>query len=40
MREQVEALKDRGSRAVRVGDALCDDQVQDEIQEGRYHLSF
>ena len=36
-------IKGRGSRAVRVGDALCDDQVQDEIQEGRYQflaLSF
>ena len=38
MREQVEALKGRGSRAVCVGDALCDDQVQDEIQEGRYQF--
>ena len=42
MREQVEALKGRGSRAVCVGDALCDDQVglQDEIQEGRYQFLF
>ena len=43
MREQVEALKGRGSRAIRMGDALCYDQVQDEIQDGRYQflaLSF
>ena len=43
MREQVEALKGRGCTAVRVGDALCDDQVRDEIQGGRYQflaLSF
>ena len=34
MREQVEALKGRGSRAV--GDALHEELVHDEIQESRY----
>ena len=40
MREQVEALKGRGSRAVCVGDALYEELVHDEIQEGRYQFLF
>ena len=39
MREQVEALKGRGSRAVCVGDALYEELVHDEIQ-GRYQFLF
>ena len=38
MREQVEALKGRGLRAVCVGDALHEELVHDEIQEGRYQF--
>ena len=40
MREQVEALKGRGSRAVCVEDALYEELVRDEIQEGRYQFFF
>ena len=40
MREQVEALKGRGSRAVCGGDALYEELVHDEIQEGRYQFLF
>ena len=40
MREQVEALKGRGSRAVCVGDALYKELVHDEIQESRYQFLF
>ena len=40
MREQVEALKGRGSRAVCVGDALYEELVHGEIQEGRYQFLF
>ena len=40
MREQVEALKGRGSIAVCVGDPLYEELVHDEIQEGRYQFLF
>ena len=38
MREQVEALKGRGSRAVCVGDALYEELVHDE--QGHYQFLF
>ena len=40
MREQVEALKGRGSRTVCVGDPLHKELVHDEIQIGRYQFLF
>ena len=40
MREQVEALNGRGSRAVCVGEAVYEELVHDEIQDQRRSLSI